>query len=144
MSEGHAPRRLDQMPPQSAYSALTGIELIATAPDEVVCRMPVTERLLNRNGALHGGAVMTLADNAAGTCAFVNIPAGRSNTTVESKTNFLRGVAAGDVVTARCVPLHRGRTTFVFSTTMTRGDGRTVAVTTQTHLILDWQEERPE
>ncbi|SOH94357.1 uncharacterized domain 1-containing protein [Monaibacterium marinum] len=132
------PRDATQMPPQSAYSALTGIELISVTPEEVICRMPVTEKLTNRNGALHGGAIMTLADNAAGTCAFINIPASKSNTTIESKTNFLRGVRVGDVVTAHCVPLHSGRTTHVLQTTMTRSDGKTVAVTTQTHLILEW------
>ena len=142
MSDETTPRSLDEMPPQSAYSLLTGIELISVTPDEVVCRMEVTEKLANRNGALHGGAVMTLADNAAGTCAFINIPADKSNTTIESKTNFLRGVRMGDVVTARCIPLHRGRTTVVLQTTMTRGDGKTVAVTTQTHLILNWSDER--
>ena len=130
------------MPPQSAYSVLTGIELVSVTPDEVICRMKVTDDLTNRNGALHGGAVMTLADNAAGTLAFINIPAEKSNTTVEAKTNFLRGVSVGDIVTAHCVPLHRGRTTVVLQTTMTRGDGKTVAVTTQTHLILNWSEER--
>jgi len=136
---GRAPaRRPDQMPEQSNFSALTGIEIISATVESVVCRMAVTDALTNRNGALHGGAIMTLADNAAGTCAFVSIPPERSNTTIESKTNFLRGVALGDTLTATCVPLHLGRTTMVFQITMTRGDGKTVAVSTQTHMIIDW------
>ena len=142
MSDETAPRTLNEMPPQSAYSELTGITLVSVTPDEVICRMEVTDSLANRNGALHGGAVMTLADNAAGTCAFINIPAELSNTTIESKTNFLRGVRIGDVVMAYCVPLHRGRTTVVLQTTMTRGDGKVIAITTQTHLILNWSDER--
>lgn len=142
MNNDNSPRRLDQMPPQSAYSVLTGIELVSATPDEVVYRMKVTDNLTNRNGVLHGGAVMTLADNTAGTLVFINIPAEKSNTTVEAKTNFLRSVSVGDIVTAHCVPLHRGRTTFVLQITMTRGDGKAVAVTTQTHMILNWSEER--
>ena len=132
------PRRADQMPPQSPFSNLVGIEAVSVAPDEVVVRMPVTEALANRNGVLHGGAIMTLADNAAGSAAFINVPAERSNTTVEAKTNFLRGVPVGDVLTARCVPLHRGRTMLVLQVTMTRRDGKVAAVTTQTHLVLDF------
>jgi uncharacterized protein (TIGR00369 family) len=135
---GGAGRRPDQMPPQSPFSGLTGIEIVSATPDRVVCRMAVTDDLTNRNGALHGGAVMTLADNAAGTAAFIAIPPGKSNTTIEAKTNFLRGVAVGDVVTATCETIHWGRTTMVFQITMTRGDGKTAAVTTQTHMIVDW------
>lgn len=131
-------RRPEEMPGQSNFAGLLGIDVVSVAPEAVTCTMKVTEALANRNGALHGGAVMTLADNAAGTSAFINIPAGRSNTTIESKTNFLRGVRVGDTVTARCEPIHRGRTTLVFQITMTRGDGKTVAVSTQTHMILDW------
>ncbi|EPX77104.1 PaaI family thioesterase [Litoreibacter arenae] len=138
MSDGDTPRRLDQMPEQSNFSALAGIEIVSATPDCVVCTMEVTDALSNRNGALHGGAMMTLADNAAGTSAFINIPADKSNTTIESKTNFLRGVSVGDTVTARCEPLHLGRTLIVFQITMTRSDGKTAAVTTQTHMILDW------
>ena len=112
--------------------------LVSAGAEEVICEMHVTERLANRNGMLHGGAVMTLADNAAGTLAFVAIPPEKTNTTVEAKTNFLRGVAVGDTVRASCVPLHVGRTTMVFQITMTRGDGKVAAVTTQTHMVLNW------
>lgn len=138
MVSGTAPRRPEEMPAQSEFAKLAGIALVEATPDRVICSMAVTKRLTNRNGALHGGAVMTLADNVAGTIAFVNIPADRSNTTIEAKTNFLRGVNVGDTVTATGVALHRGHTTMVFQITMTRGDGKTVAVATQTHLILDW------
>lgn len=134
----NATRSLDQMPPQSSYAKLTGIDVVSVTPDCVVCAMKVTDSLANRNGALHGGALMTLADNAAGTSAFINIPVNKTNTTIESKTNFLRSVSVGDTVTARCEPLHLGRTLIVLQITMTRGDGKTAAVTTQTHMILDW------
>ncbi|MET4103530.1 1,4-dihydroxy-2-naphthoyl-CoA hydrolase [Roseovarius sp. MBR-78] len=133
-----APRRPEEMPAQSEFATLAGIELVEASADRVVCSMEVTQRLTNRNGALHGGAVMTLADNVAGTIAFLNIPVAKSNTTIEAKTNFLRAVRVGDTVRATGVPLHRGSTTMVLQITMTRGDGKTVAVATQTHLILDW------
>ena len=95
-------------------------------------------RSARRDKEVEGGAMMTLADNAAGSVAFINIPASKSNTTIEAKTNFLRGVAVGDTVTATCTPLHRGRTTLVLQVVMTRSDGKQAAVTTQTHLVLDW------
>ena len=133
-----AARSVDQMPEQSAFAALAGIEMVSVTPAEVVCTMHVTEGLTNRNKMLHGGALMTLADNAAGSNAFVAIPPEKTNTTIESKTNFIRGVPVGDTVRAVCVPLHMGRTTMVFQITMTRSDGKIAAVSTQTHMVLDW------
>nr|WP_208979259.1 PaaI family thioesterase [Pseudovibrio axinellae] len=127
------------MPPQSAFTKLLGIENSVCTSEEVVCHMTVTPQMANRNGVLHGGALMTLADTAAGTASFINSPAEISNTTVEAKTNFLRPVKVGDVLTARCVPVHIGRTTNVLQVTLTRGDGKTVGVTTQTHLFQAWK-----
>ena len=70
------------MPPQSPFSLLLGIEIETCAPEEVVCRMRVTDAMANRNGVLHGGALMTLADVAAGSSAFINSPVGVTNATV--------------------------------------------------------------
>ena len=40
---------------------------------------------------------MTLADSAGAVCAFFNMPAGSGTATIESKTNFLGAVRAGQV-----------------------------------------------
>lgn len=125
----------------SSFSHHVGIRTIKASPELVISEMPVTEVHANRNNMLHGGAIMTLADNAAGTAAFINVPEGQTNTTIESKTNFLRGVKVGDTLTARCVTVHRGRTVLVFQITMNRSDGKTAAVSTQTHMILTWRDD---
>ena len=116
------------MPPQSKFSILLGIEILRCTPEEVVCTMTVTEDMSNRNGVLHGGALMTLSDTAAGTASFICSPAEISNTTVEAKTNFIRPVKLGDTATS------------VLQVTMTRGDGKVVGVTSQTHLYLGWKD----
>ncbi len=65
---------------------------------------------------LHGGAVMALADSTGGACAFLNLPEhAQGTTTVESKTNFLRGVREG-YIEAVSRPLHVGRTVVVVET----------------------------
>lgn len=135
-----APRSPDQMPSPSAFAGLLGIDIVAASAEEVICRMLVTPQMANRNGVLHGGALMSLADTAAGSAAFAVSAAEMTNTTIEAKTNFLRAVKIGDTVTARCVPLHVGGRTLVLQVTMTRGDGKTVGVATQTHLLLRWQD----
>jgi uncharacterized protein (TIGR00369 family) len=98
--------------------------------------MPVTEQLSNRNGVLHGGALMALADNLGGTATVANLPEGAVTATIESKTNFFAGIPVGDVARAECTPLHRGRTTMVWQTRITRGDGRLAAIVIQTQLVM--------
>ena len=49
-------------------------------------------------------------------------------------------VALGDTLRAECTPLHRGRTTMVWQTRITRGDGKLAAIVTQTQLIFDKQQ----
>lgn len=125
---------------QPAFARLLGFRLVSAEPDEVLAELSVTEDLSNRNGVMHGGAIMALADNLGGTATMINLPPGKTTTTVESKTNFLRPIRIGDTARARCVPLHKGRTTMVWQTTITRGDGKTAAIVTQTQVVIDWKE----
>ncbi len=121
---------------QPPFAKLMGIKLIEVSRDKVVAEIVVREELTNRNGGLHGGAVMGIADNMGGTATFLNMPPGAGTTTIESKTNFFAAVPAGDTVRAECTPLHRGRTTMVWQTRIIRSDGRLAAVVTQTQLIM--------
>lgn len=125
---------------QPAFARLLGITVISADPEVVVAELPVTEKLANRNGVMHGGAIMALADNMGGTATFLNLPPGKTTTTLESKTNFLRPIRIGDIATARCVPIHKGRTTMIWQTTITRADGKAAAVVTQTQLVLEWRD----
>ena len=121
---------------QPPFADLMGGKITHISRERVVAELLVREELGNRNGVLHGGAVMAFADNLGGTAAFLNLPAGAGTTTIESKTNFFAAVAMGDTATAECVPLHRGRTTMVFQTKITRGDGKLAALVTQTQLVM--------
>src|SRR5215831_15904989 len=90
----------------------------------------------NRFGALHGGAVMALADNLGGTATIANLPKGGRTATIESKTNFFASIPVGDIARAECTPLHRGRSTMVWQTRITRGDGRLCALVIQTQIVI--------
>src|SRR5262249_10137888 len=86
-------------------------------------------------GALHGGAVMALADTVGAAAAVLNLPEGHSTTTLESKTNFFAAGRSG-MVRAEATPLHRGRRTTVWQTRVTDADGRLPALTIQTQMVL--------
>lgn len=121
----------DEMP----LTALLDVEGIAASKDEVRARLPWSDKICTAGGVVHGGALMSLADATGAYCAFLNLPDGASTTTVESKTNFLRGVREGHVqATSR--PLHAGRTVIVVETELRDADGRLVAKTTQTQAVL--------
>ena len=123
----------DAQPP---FGRWLGMKLTHVSPDRVVAEVVVREELTNRNGVLHGGAVMALADNMGGTATFLNLPPGAATTTIESKTNFFAACALGETITAESTPLHRGRTTMVWQTRITRADGRLAALVTQTQMVL--------
>ena len=121
---------------QPPFASLVGINITHASPERVTAELTVRDELTNGNGILHGGAIMTLADNLGGAATMVNLQAGFLTTTIESKTNFFAAVALGDTLRAECTPLHRGRTTMVWQTRITRSDGRLAALVTQTQLII--------
>jgi uncharacterized protein (TIGR00369 family) len=123
----------DEQPP---FAHFMGIKVTLVTPDRVEAELEVRAELGNRNGVLHGGAVMALADNLGGTGTMANLPDGASTATIESKTNFFLGIPVGDTARAECTPLHRGRTTMVWQTRIMRGDGRLAALVTQTQLVM--------
>jgi 1,4-dihydroxy-2-naphthoyl-CoA hydrolase len=86
-------------------------------------------------GVLHGGVLMTLADSVGAVCAYLNLPAGATTSTVESKTNFFRAVRSG-AAHATSRPLHVGRSFIVVQTDLTDDSGRPVGQTTQTQAVL--------
>jgi 1,4-dihydroxy-2-naphthoyl-CoA hydrolase len=80
--------------------------------------------------------VMALADNLGGTATMANLPKGGRTATIESKTNFFAAIPAGDTAHAECTPLHRGRSTMVWQTRITRNDGRLCALVIQTQIVI--------
>jgi 1,4-dihydroxy-2-naphthoyl-CoA hydrolase len=121
---------------QPPFGRWLGMKITLATPDRVVAELVVREELANRNGVLHGGAVMALADNMGGTATFLNLPDGAATTTIESKTNFFAACPLGERITTETTPLHRGRTTMVWQTRITRADGKLAAVVTQTQLVM--------
>ena len=119
------------------FAAATGVELVSASAEEVRGRLGWAPDRCTTGGALHGGALMTLADSTGAVCAFLNLPPGANTSTIESKTNFFRGVRGeGSTVEAVSRPLHAGRTTIVVQTDLYDAGGRRVAQVTQTQAVL--------
>ena len=115
---------------------LLGIEFTDVTPQKVVARITVRKELCTVGDSLHGGAVMAFADTLGAVAAILNMPEGSRTTTIESKTNFIGGAAIGVTVIGESVPVHAGRTTVVCQTTLRTEAGKTVALVTQTQLVI--------
>jgi 1,4-dihydroxy-2-naphthoyl-CoA hydrolase len=111
------------------------IDLVRATPEEVVGSMEWSEATTTTGGAMHGGALMSLADTIGGVVAFLNLPEGAGTSTISSSTVFLRGLREG-TLTATGRLIHKGRTTIVAETELTDAQGRPVARTTQTQAVL--------
>jgi len=123
------------------FTQLLGVNVLHRSPERSEAELIVREELCNRRGVLHGGAVMALGDTLGGMTAIMSLPDGGRTATIESKTNFFAAVPKGDTAHAVCIPLHRGRTTMVLETRITRGDGKLAAIVTQTQLIFGKDEK---
>jgi 1,4-dihydroxy-2-naphthoyl-CoA hydrolase len=126
--------RLSQLQAMIPYAATLGIELVSASPEEVVGRLAWREELTTAGGALHGGVLMSLADNLGGVCAYLNLPPGAATATISSSTNFMRGVRSR-TVTGTCRPLRVGRTVIVVQTDLRDDDGRLAVQTTQAQAV---------
>ena len=123
----------EQQPP---FARLLGMRIIEVAADRLVAELVVREELTNRNGVLHGGVVMAVADNLGGTAAIINLPPGATTATIESKTNFFAACRPGETIRIETTPLHRGRSTMVWQSRLTRPDGTLAALVTQTQIVI--------
>src|SRR5215207_9243611 len=112
-----------------------GMRVTSLSKKKVVGEMAITPLHLNLNGRVNGGAIMSFADALGAVGAVANRAPNYRGGTIESKTNFF-AAGVGPVLHAVSIPLHVGRTTSVWQTTIRNADGRMVAVVTQTQISV--------
>ncbi len=101
ISKGHLPAHL-------------GIEITEVAEGKMVGKMEIQSHLFAPNGFLHAGSLVSMADTIAGYATIAHLPeGGKSFTTLELKTSFLRAAREGAVI-GQATPEHLGRTTQVW------------------------------
>lgn len=112
-----------------------GIRLRKLSKKRIDAEMSVTADHINRSGRINGGVLMAFADILGAMGTLANLPEGCRTTTLESKTNFF-AAGEGDTLAATVLPLHIGRTTMVWQTTISNLDGTRVAIVTQTQIVI--------
>ena len=120
---------------EGMFPGLLGVRFVSVAKDRVVAELRVRSDFCTLPGRAHGGVLMAFADTLGAYGTFINLPAGASTTTIESKTNFFGAGPEGGVLRGESTPLHIGRRTMVWQTRITSGDAL-VALVTQTQMVL--------
>ena len=112
-----------------------GVRVVSVSKKKVVGEMKIRPMHRNYRGNVNGGALMAFGDVLGACGAVANRPPGYSGGTIESKTNFF-SAGLGPVLHAVSIPLHIGRTTSVWQTTVRNPDRSRVAIVTQTQIAI--------
>ena len=76
---------------------LLGIELVDVKKGWAKMRLPFSEKLGNAYGAVHGGALFSLADSAVAMALQGLVERGKKFTTIEMKINYVSSFEEGEV-----------------------------------------------
>ena len=116
------------LPPERTMMGTLGIVTEAGDDGVVRGRIPVTDRILQPYGLVHGGALLTLAETLASHGTWVGVrDEGKLALGQEINASLLRPITSGNVngaATAR----RRGRTAWVWDVEITDDEGRLCAL----------------
>jgi 1,4-dihydroxy-2-naphthoyl-CoA hydrolase len=121
---------------------LLGIRVTYADRRRLVGELTMRPDLSQPYGYIHGGALMTLMDTAAGLASALSLEPGQGFLTVEFKINFLRSVREGRVV-AEASAVHIGQRTHVWQVTAHDEQGRQLALASLTQLVIELRDEAP-
>ncbi len=121
---------------QRTVASLLGIEVREATPDRVVMAVPVTWKVHQPYGLLHGGVSALVAESAASYGGSLSVPEGKSVVGVELNASHLRPMREGTLV-AVATPVRKGRTLQVWEVTLTDDEGRGVCRARCTLAVVD-------
>lgn len=116
-----------QQPGTFFLARLLGLEF-SYAPQRCIVEFEILDFMLNPRGSLHGGILCLVLDAAMG---HLMLNEGRGGATLEMKTQFVRGPAAGRLRCEASV-LHAGERVWFMEARCTDADGRLVASASST------------
>lgn len=112
------------------------IEFIDVGDDYVVAKMPVTPRVHQPDGVLHGGATAALAETVGSMASFVFLDTDHFYVRgIEITANHLKSISEGFVF-AKATYLHKGRTTQLWDIRITDESDNLISVVKLTTITL--------
>ena len=113
-----------------------GIEFVEAGSDYIIARMPVTSKVHQPDGILHGGATVALAESVGSFAAHI---------LMDTKSFFVRGIdisanhiksVSEGYVYAKATFLHRGRTMQLFDIHITDDNDNLISICKLTTIAL--------
>jgi 1,4-dihydroxy-2-naphthoyl-CoA hydrolase len=112
------------------------IEYSDVGEDFLVARMPVSSKVLQPDGILHGGATLALAESVGSPVSLLVIDRQKFNVRgLQLSANHLRSVKSGFVI-ATASFIHRGSTTHLIEIRIEDEGGNLVSLCKLTNIIL--------
>ena len=134
MSERPAFRELS-IPLEESLDGTLGFELLEVTADSARSRTPVTNRVKQPYGLVHGGVYAAMAESLASQATTIGVQdEGNIGVGLANHTSFMRPVLEG-YVNAEARLIHRGRTTWVWEIELTDDQGRLCALSRMTMAI---------
>jgi len=119
-----------------SVAGLLGIETVEATPERVVLRLPVTWKVHQPYGILHGGVSALLAESAASFGGALSVPPDKHVVGIELNASHLRPMRQG-VLTATATPVRKGRTVQVWEIALTDERGRAICQSRCTLAVID-------
>ncbi|WP_282050248.1 PaaI family thioesterase [Maribacter aquivivus] len=112
------------------------IEYIDVGEDFLLAKMPVTPKVHQPDGVLHGGATAALAESVGSAASYVFLDGNKYIVRgLEISANHVKSVKEGFVF-ARATILHKGRTTQLWEIRVTNEDDQLVSLCKLTTITL--------
>jgi 1,4-dihydroxy-2-naphthoyl-CoA hydrolase len=123
------------LPPERTLDGTIGVEIVDATDEVAHARLPVTDRVRQPYGIVHGGAYAAMAESLVSmTTAVAVLSDGMIAVGQSNHTSFFRPVSEG-TVHAEARRRHRGRTTWVWEVDFTDDEGRLCAATRVTMAV---------
>ena len=112
------------------------IEYIDVGENFLVAKMPVTSKVYQPDGVLHGGATVALAESVGSAASYVFLDGQKYFVRgIEIAANHVKSVTDGEVF-ARATIIHQGRTTQLWEIRITDSQERLVSLCKLTTIAL--------
>lgn len=112
------------------------IDFVDIGDDFLIARMPVTTKLHQPDGVLHGGATFALAESVGSAASYLfNKSKSIMVRGIEMSGNHLKGISEGYVY-AKAIAIHNGRTTQIWEIKVTNEAGELISSCKLTTLTL--------
>ncbi len=130
MTESEKQQKIFQCNAVSRNTLMETLDITYTdvGEDYVVAKMPVTSRVHQPDGVLHGGAMVALAESVGSLAAYMFIDYKKFMIRgIEISANHIKSVKDGFVF-AKAKALHKGRTTQLWDIKITNGEGDLISI----------------